>query len=449
MATKIIDPYVYRGKALTRSAAAVLYVVWQYTQSTLGNPNKYWQLEHYLTSDSNPPSRTNLEFLLLKNVSTDPTTNIAESYIMMRRLDHLIGSTRHPTVACSFHPFGTDFGDATAGWKIPTGWLTSPATIRNVARVTNFGTNAEWSIIPDSDFSASSPECYITGGVTTVDDYYLNNLYGMRGAPDPNSGNIDIIETQDSLTVATYCNIARNGFNAILLPNVAWQHVMHAGDILTPDNRSDPNFKEYTNENMTGEGIMCGWFGHASPAQFIMPTINSTTAFPHSYARTGKVVNQNVSPDDHEWRHLTACIGRNLAYSTPPNDTSWQYAAPNTNNYLPQFGFVGDDDEREERLIPYRLSTRGPGTSFNGVSLLTRFIKQRWRGIGQNEIDNITQINYGSYANSRYADSDVSWVHQCSDNITNSAQVTPPYGTRNNTVHVWRGEGEIFDLDTP
>lgn len=441
MATKIIVPYVYRGVANAATAATILHAVWQYATSTdpLGSPTKYWALEHVITSDGGAPTASNTHLVLLRNTSS---SSITDSFIMMRRLDHLIGSTsRYLTVACSFHPAGTDFGDSVGGWNFPATWLSSPATLQNDARITNFGTHANWGV----GFEQSSPECYITGGDLAI-DHFLPSTYGMYAT----AGKIDIIETQDSLTVATY-HKSGNGFQNLPLVNAAWQHVMHAGDIFTPDNRSDPDTKPYTGENITGEGIMCGWFGYAdtTQAEFIMNR-SANSSFPHSYARTGKIVNLNTDPNDNEWQVVTANYTYNHTYFTNPNEENWTYAAPATGYYLPQFGFTGDADERNERLLPYRLSFRpiNPNNYYNGANLLTRFIKQRWRGIGQFELDGITPIIYGKHANSRYPGSDVSWVHQCSDRrVGGGVQIVPPFQTKNNTVHVWRRDGEFVDLN--
>jgi hypothetical protein len=388
MPSNKITPYVYRVNPGGNTAEAVIYAVYRCATDATTSL-KHWEVA-FSAGGLSGSLDTGMYVLVLKNLNS-------EARLMLRRARF---GTATWTVACSYHPddgTGTILDDPS---KLPTGWTTS-TNVRNAVKI------ADWEAAGTTS-PHGSPETFITGNGTA---------YGLNAGGWPMSQTkMDVIETEDSLTVACYHSITTLGFNATPLQNTAWLYTLHAGEILTPDNRSDPDFKSLTKEELTGEGIMCGWYGFQTGgiAYYFMG--------PGSHDCFARIGDKNPVTNN-DWERFSSVLidytyGSNANAGVPP------LVKPEPIQLIP----VGDDGAEYERLAPYRFRTLN-----SGYSLLTRFIRQRYYEMEEL----LPPIGPGTHVDSRVPrvpspGSEVAWLHQASwyQNMMR------------NTLHVWCKDGE-------
>lgn len=385
MPSNTINPYVYRVQPGNTNSEGVIYAV--YRCATDGtNPLQHWE-EVFYSGDLTNTLDTGMYVLVLRNLNND-------AKLMLRRAK-VVGTAEY-SIACSYHPddgTGTVLLDAT---KLPPAWSSSTA-VRDALKITDW--EAAGVISP-----YGSPEILITGN---------GGSYGLNDGTWPiSTSKMDVIETENSLTVACYHNVGTLGYNSTALQNNAWHYTLHVGEILTPDNRSDPDFKSLTKEELTGEGIMGGWYGFWNvPSSYYFVSANANI---DCFARIGdKNPVANNDWDRLAWNTTDYTYGSNSNAGTLVGNLPIQL--------LP----VGDDGVEYERLAPYRFQTTNAG-----YSLLTRFIRQRYYGMEEG----LPPIGYGTYVDSRVPSptSEVAWLHQASWYAS----------IMRNTVHVWCKDGE-------
>lgn len=381
MPSNIITPYVYRTASGNTNSEGLIYAVYR---CMIDSNMQHWQYVFHV-GNTDSVLNTGMYILVLENLANG-------AKLMLRRAE---AGTTNFSVACSYHPddgTGNVLSDAS---KLPPAWTSSPI-VRDAVKITDW--EAAGVISPHG-----SPESLITGATGT---------FGLNAGGYPMStAKLDVVTTEDSLTVACYHSVTTLGFNATALQDNAWLYTLHVGEILTPDNRSDPDLKSLTKEELTGEGIMCGWYGFqtAGAAYYFMG--------PGAHECFARIGDKNPTTNN-DWDRFSSVL---VDYTYGSNSNAGTLVGNLPIQLLP----VGDDGVEYERLAPYRFQTTNAG-----YSLLTRFIRQRYYGMEEG----LPPIGCGTYVDSRVPDppSKISWLHQASW-YTNMMR---------NTVHVWCKDGE-------
>lgn len=251
-------------------------------------------------------------------------------------------------------------------------------------------------------------------------------------------GYADIVETEASITLSLYqpevrsfpgdTNYESQHFEE---DSSQWLFAMHVGNILTPDNSSDPDW------GITGEGIMSGWYGvyrtngneGTISRGMLRDDGSSILGDCDAWMRTGYHADK---PGDYEvrWERMVAnasMIQGNTREYSETNDPATNYTL------LADFGTY-------ERLVPYRVRT-----SESGSMAITRFIRQRRFDLNTLDTsDPITPLEPGSFRNSRDASTEISWLHQKAEFNTSKSGAATSFS---NTVHIWRRDDETEEVD--
>ena len=240
--------------------------------------------------------------------------------------------------------------------------------------------------------SPSSPkgssEVFITGNYPNIHLNSSNYLMSIEF--------FTIIEYPDAITIAMHYASSSN----------LWSFIMHAGRVLTPENRSDPYY------DLSGFGIFCG-------LAFVQVNEDGTGTFTINGSPQTRYVAQ------------AACVNQ-VNTAAPASLIMTQTGAwvnPQTfNRYNPLTAAlrnVGDAAD-QDRLVPYRINQIG-----GHVLGSTRYVRQRFYGIGnQNPFISETSV-------SENEESDIAWAHRISSLAKFDAASLSGYKFSPNTIFAY------------
>lgn len=418
MATIQINPYVHRVAPGGTTVEHVLNAIYRALKTT--TITHHWKIAEDDTGAElliGDPVSTVLNTGLRALVLEGKGGSVAQKRLLLRRFSNGTGNAFHHLIA-SYHSsqaFETKTELESFFGNSSTYQVTKTLINEDATTTPKNWYDAASGLTNQNSYLVSSPELFI--GLVETGNALNSTTFGIS------TQKLDIIQTEDSLTLAFYDSVARTLWGVTAPVHTSWQRILHVGEIFTPDNRSDPELKITSREEFTGHGIMAGYYGFDQRSVWMIPSapLSSTavTAKKQSYAEVGKIDISNNSVWKLAGFVPAYCWGHNT--NTTP-----------TVVIRPQFGFIGDesDNNRGERIIPYRIKTFGSNNS-----LITRFIKQRAFGIGEIDLE-LNTIIPGKFVNSRYPSSPVSWLHQCLLSYGSGANLL------NNTVHVWCKDGD-------
>ncbi len=250
-------------------------------------------------------------------------------------------------------------------------------------------------------------------------------------------GYADIIETEDSLTLALYqpevvslpgdLNYEEEHF---VEESSQWLFALHAGFILTPDNESDPDW------GITGEAIMSGWYGIYSSnggkgtiaRGMIKEDGSSLPGDCCSWMRMG--YRADATPYTTVWERML--VNSSMTQGRTHEYTTTRTGDPSDHTLLRDLGSF-------ERLAPYRIRSTDSGST-----AITRFIRQRRFDLATLDLsDPVNIITPGDYRNSRDTRNEIAWIHQKAEYSYNDDLST----SRSNTIHIWRRDESIEEVD--